>query len=380
VGPGRCNQTSGFFSSWGLAALALEVYAPRVAWRRDSRGGVTRWAGRLALLAPLALAALGPLGCRRKGSEELASGDAGAVGPAGLSSAQAARVLAKVGERTITLGDYAATLERMDPFDRLRYQSAERRKELLEEMIDAELLADDARAQKLDQRPETQQAVRQILRDAILADAKKGLPPPANFSQDEVRAYYEAHPNDFQDPERRRVSHILFKDKNAATRVLALAKGSSAQDWGTLVAKYSSDPKAKAAPVPPVELAGDLGLVGPPGEPRGDNPRVPSAVRAAVFQLNAVGDVFPEVVEDTDGFHLVRLVSKSDARKRTLQEADRSIRVALLQLKLSEREAALEADLRKRFPVVVDEQALANLVVATADAGASHARATERPR
>ena len=44
-----------------------------------------------------------------------------------LSPEQAAQVLAKVGTSTITLGDYVAALEHMDQFDRLRYQSPERR-------------------------------------------------------------------------------------------------------------------------------------------------------------------------------------------------------------------------------------------------------------
>ena len=44
----------------------------------------------------------------------------------GLSPEQAAQVLARVGTRIITLGDFAAALERMDPFERIRYQSDDR--------------------------------------------------------------------------------------------------------------------------------------------------------------------------------------------------------------------------------------------------------------
>src|SRR5580700_3751420 len=75
--------------------------------------------------------------------------DAGAP-IAGLPADQAVRTVARVGDRTITLGDFARTLERMDQFDRLRYQSKERRRELLEEMIDVELLAGEARRVGLD--------------------------------------------------------------------------------------------------------------------------------------------------------------------------------------------------------------------------------------
>src|SRR5215471_15161835 len=138
-------------------------------------------------LSPILAAALVG-GCNERALAK--KGDAGVV-PGGLTAEQAALVVAKVGERTITLGDYAATLERMDQFDRLRYQSPERRRELLEEIIDAELLAEDARQKKLDQTPETQQAVRQVLRDALLAEARHGLPAPADLPADEVRGYFE---------------------------------------------------------------------------------------------------------------------------------------------------------------------------------------------
>src|SRR5262249_16677528 len=62
----------------------------------------------------------------------------------GLTPELAAKVLARVGDREITLGEYAATLQRMDQFERLRYQSPERRKLLLDEMIKVELLAAEA--------------------------------------------------------------------------------------------------------------------------------------------------------------------------------------------------------------------------------------------
>ena len=269
-------------------------------------------------------------------------------------------MLAKVGERVITLGDYAATLERMDQFDRLRYQSPERRKELLDEIIDAELLAQDARKKKLDQDPETQQAVRQILRDAILADAKKGLPPPADIAETEVRAYYEAHREGFREPERRRVAHIVVKDKETAAKVLSLSKNGT--PWGELYRKYSLDAK-KGAP-DAAELAGDLGLVGAPGDARGDSPRVPAPVRAAVFEIDGVGRVLDRVVADGSTFHVVRLMGKSDAHERTLAEADRAIRVAIMQAKIDAREKDLEQELRRQFPVTVDEKALARVELA----------------
>jgi peptidyl-prolyl cis-trans isomerase C len=322
------------------------------------------------------VAAFCAVGCNERALDRTKRGDAG-VWPAGLTAEQAALVVAKVGDRAITLGDYAATLERMDQFDRLRYQSPERRRELLEEIIDVELLAQDARQKKLDQQPETQQAIRQVLRDALLVEARRGLPAPADLPQEEIRAYFEMHRDDFREPERRRVAHIVVKDKETAAKVLALAKKANPRDWGNLFQKYSLDAPKKGAVAPPIEMAGDLGIVGVPGDARGDNPRVPAAVRAAVFEIGAVGEVLGRAVQDEGGFHLVRLVGKTDAHERSLADADRSIRVALLQARIAERERALEAELRRQFPVTIDEQALAAVDVPRAPA--SHAGAAKSP-
>jgi len=308
------------------------------------------------------LLALG-VGCNERALDRAKPTDGGPAPAGRLTPEQASRVLAKVGDRTITLGDYAATLERMDQFDRLRYQSPERRKELLEEIIDAELLAQDARQKKLDQQPETQQAVRQILRDALLAEARHGLPAPADIPAEEVRAYFDAHRDDFREPERRRVAHIVVKDKDTATKVLALAKKANAREWGELFQKHSLDAPKKGTPAQPLELSGDLGIVGPPGDSRGDNPRVPPEVRAAVFELTSIGDVLGRPVQAEGGYHVVRMVGKTDAHERAISDADRSIRVALLQAKIAESEKKLEAELRRQFPVTVDEQALAKVDV-----------------
>ncbi len=226
-------------------------------------------------------------------------GDAAAASGA-LTPEQAGQVIARVGDRTITVGSYAAALEHMDSFDRLRYQSPERRKELLAEMIDVMLLADEARARGYDQDPMTQQEMREVLRDAMLKKAREGAPGPNEIAEDEVRAYYEAHKPDFSDPERRRVSAIVLASEPAARALLEAAEKASPAQWGELVRTKSIDPRAKAGV--PADLAGDLGFVAPPGDTRGDNPRVPAEVRAGVFEIAKPGDVLPRAVKAGDKF------------------------------------------------------------------------------
>lgn len=315
----------------------------------------------IAVLSPLLALGAAACSCDKRETQSDAA-DAGAAGPIGLTPEQAAKVLAKVGERTITLGEYAATLERMDQFERLRYQSPERRRTLLEEMINVELLAQEARRRGLDKHPATEERVRQTLRDELRRELSRSSPDPNQIPESEVRAYYDAHRDEFSDPERRRAAHIVVADAKRAEATLERARGASPAEWGKLVREVSLDKSAAQSSA--LELAGDLGIVSGPGQTRGANPKVPEPVRQALFRIEKLGEVFPEVVKAGERYHIVRLTGKTDARVRTLQEAERSIRMTLAQQRLRDREAQLEQELRQRFQVVVDDGALSRVNVA----------------
>jgi parvulin-like peptidyl-prolyl isomerase len=307
-----------------------------------------------------------PFGCTKASPSPGAAPSASASSAArtGLTPELAGRVLAKVGNHEITLGEYAATLERMDPFERLRYQSPDRRKQLLDELIDLELLAGEARRRGLDQKPETQERVRQMLRDELLAEVRASVPTPNDISEADARRYYDAHRDDFREPERRRVAHIALASESQAKAVLEKALVASPAEWGKLVETKSKDARGKTSSPP--ELAGDLGIVGPPGHPRGENPNVPEPLRAAVFEIEKLGGVLPRVVAAAGSFHVLRMTGKTDARDRTFADAQRSIRVALVQERIRSREAELELELKKKYPVTIDEAQLAKIPVPAA--------------
>jgi len=250
----------------------------------------------------------------------------------------------------------------MDAFDRLRYQSPERRKELLDEMITVDLLAKEAVAKGYDKDPLAQQELRAILRDAMLAEARKDALLPADVPESEVRAYFEAHRADYKDPERRRISLVVLKSEAEGREALAVAKkAKTAAEWGEIVRTKSIDPQARASV--PVDLAGDFGILSPPGDARGENARVPEEVRVAAFGIAAVGDVADKVVASGDKFYVVRLTQLLPPHERSYDEAERTLRVKLAQEKLRAKEDDLLAELRKSVKVEVDEAALATVKV-----------------
>lgn len=289
--------------------------------------------------------------------------------PLGLTPEQAARVVARVDEEKITLGDFAETLDRMDPFDRLRYQTAEKRRELLNEMVDLELLAIEAKRRGLDKTPEAEESIRQVLRDAVLSEVRNALPTPTEIPMEEVRAYYEAHKDEYVEPERRRVSAIVLDDEKKAKEVLEAAlKAPDATAWGKLFFEHSSTAaQDKRLNVPP-DLAGDLGIVGPPGDKKGANVKVPEPVRVAAFKLAKVGDVAGEVIAHENKFYVIRLAGQTAGHERTIAEAERQIRVELLKQKMKKLEDDFAEELRKKHKIEIDEAALAKVAAPGAPA------------
>ena len=313
----------------------------------------------------LALAvAMGVTGCG--GGENTGSSSASAP-PAGLTPEQASRVVARVGDKTITLGDYAAALERMDPFDRVRYQTTERRRELLKELVDLELLAAEAKRRGLDKKPVAQEALRQILRDALLDEVHKGLPTPTEIPVGEVREYYDANIDEFREPGRRRLTAIIVTDGAKAKEVLAaFVADPQPNTWGKLFFESSITAQEEKKRRVPLDLAGELGMVGPPGDAKGGHPKVPEPVRAAGYKIEKTGEVFPEPVEADGKFYIVRMTGRVPAHERTFAEAEPQIRQVLLKKRIKEMDQNLEAELRKKYKIEVDEAALGAVVVPSA--------------
>ncbi len=278
----------------------------------------------------------------------------------GLTKEQAAQVLARVGDKSITLGDFAAALDRMDRFERLRYQSQDRRKQLLDEIIAVELLADEAKRRGLDRDIETQMRLDQALRDEMLRQLKESLPSPESIPEPDVRAYFDAHKSEFDEPERRRISEIVVANREEARHVFELARKSTAGEWGQLVRSHSIGRQDSPQQLP-LELEGDLGVISAPGRSGGSEPQLPEALVRAGFSIQNVGGVSAEPIFVGSRYHILRLTSRTPARQRSFTEAERSIRVSLVQQRLESSRQQLLEDLKRRFPIRVNQSLLATI-------------------
>lgn len=274
------------------------------------------------LLALLLLSTLGSIALACSDGEE-GSGGGGADQPRvhGLTEEEAAQTLAKIGDHTITVGEFAEEIANKGPFLRTRYNSPERRRELLDQMVRFELLAQEAEARDFDDAPEVQRTRKQILIRRFLKQEYEDRIQPTDVTDDEVRAYYEAHPAEFHQPEQVRISHILFASEAEATRVLHQIQASptDVRLFRQLAEQYDTDPATR-------DRFGEVGFFSRPAERRDGEPEVPEEVATAAFSMETIGAVYPEVVHSSRGYEILKLTGRRAALDRGLEEASRPIR------------------------------------------------------
>jgi len=269
----------------------------------------------------------------------------------GLTEAQANEVLVTIGERTITVGEFADRLASQSPYLQARFESPERRREFLDNLVRFELLVYEAKRRGYADQPDIQRARRTAMTQQLIKKEIDAQLKLADITDEEIQAVYDANPNEYDRPAQVRASDILIKDRSQAEKVLADAQKSDINQFRKLARDKSEDEASK-------KDGGDLQFFAADAEGHPSK-----AVRDAAFTLKRVGDVFPNVVKTREGYHIVMLTGKRAALKRTYEQAKRAIRHKLAREK---KEAAMEAlleRLRKDIEVEVDYDALADVKV-----------------
>jgi peptidyl-prolyl cis-trans isomerase C len=288
--------------------------------------------------------------------------DASAVDPcADLSAQERDSVLARVGETSLTLCDFARRLAGQNPYLRARLNTAEARRSLVRAWVDGELLAAEARQRGLDREPSVRNAVLSQLARQVESEVRAGV-APAVVSEADVERYYREHIAEYETPEQVRFAHVVLSSQADADRVLAEARRVATDDaaWRALVRRETRDDVTR-------ETGGDVGFVSREG-----STQVPREVAEAAFRLREVGEVLAQVVSSPrgganhgPGFHVLRMVARRDALRRPLDDVRRAIRNRLFEERSDQAQTRAVRDLlerlRRESPVQVDESVLSQV-------------------
>ena len=259
--------------------------------------------------------------------------------PAAPSPSSSVGVLAQFDGRVLTLHEFDERLASQPPNIRAQYTATEARERLLEEMVRLELLLDEAKRRGFDQSPRVKVRVSELIVEEMMntlfgsegAEASK-------ITDEDVRAYYDAHSAEFRAPEERRASDIVLADRTKAEAILRqlAARPGDEAFFRQLARVESEDPRARAS-------GGDQGFF---SEASSIVPAAP--IREAVFRIPRVGEIGAKVVESEGHFHVLMLTGVRPALVRNLDDVRTLIRARLAQEKRRDAIARFTDDLRTR--------------------------------
>jgi peptidyl-prolyl cis-trans isomerase C len=149
-------------------------------------------------------------------------------------------VLVRIGRTPITRGDVQRRIASMPEQFRSNYSTPEGRQQLLDRLVEERVWLAEATKHGVADRPTVKQQIDQQKRDLLIRTYLNELMAknPA-VSDEDAKAFYDAHSSDYRVPASVNVRHIQTKTEAEAKRVKQWAK--AGQDWAALAKKSSTD-------------------------------------------------------------------------------------------------------------------------------------------
>jgi len=244
----------------------------------------------------------------------------------GASFSQEDAVVAKIGEKNITLSDFNKTLNFYDPEKLKAIEKNQQVKEqILLQMVQAMVVSRVAIQNGFDAKPDIKEHL-ELLKNGFLANEyiKREVLQKVAVSDNDLQAYYNANKDEFKTPEMVKARHILFlvdasatdeaKKKvyeKAAETVKKIKKG---EDFAKLATELTGDPGSQSK-------GGDIGFVA-----RG---KTVKPFEDALFALKT-GEV-SDVIETKFGYHIIKAEEKKGASEEPFDAVKEKIRQQITQ-------------------------------------------------
>jgi peptidyl-prolyl cis-trans isomerase C len=235
-------------------------------------------------------------------------------------------VVAKIGDRKITLSEFNKILNYyVTDKQKASDKTPQFKEAVLKHYLQAIAITQAAGKSGFDKKPEIIQSM-EINKSNYLASEylKKEVIGKITIPDNEIKTYYETHPDEFKTPEMVKASHILIKvdpSKSADEKNTARAKAEdllkkikAGEDFSKLASEKSDDTNSKLK-------GGDLGFL-----PKGKTVKQFDDV---AFSLKP-GEI-SGVVETQFGYHIIKVEEKKAASTEPYESVKEKISQKLLQ-------------------------------------------------
>ncbi len=275
-------------------------------------------------------------------------------------------VVAHVGDEVITADELKHRLDETSPFLRARYNTLERKKEFLENLIRNELLAQEAQRQGFDKSPAVKEQMKRAMIQELIKKQLDEKLTGADIADTDLKKFYDAHIDDFVKPERARVFHILLtardaKEKTEAhKKAVAMLKDIDAREKKGEANAFQATAIKESKDQLSAPMGGDLRFLS-----RDELAKAYSAELAnAAFEIKNPGDKAGPV-ETPAGVELLKLNVKTVALNRSFEESREAIRGRMARERRSKDYDEWMQKLRKSAQVTIDDAQLDKVTVET---------------
>lgn len=253
--------------------------------------------------------------------------------------------VARVNDRVITLDEFEQEMEQLPLYLKTLMIDEKGKKEFLQNLIERELLVQEATKKGFDKDEKVLAKVKQfrqgLIIDSLMEEHYAGRD---EVGDNEIEAYYQENKEKFLLGERVRVRHIMVKTYEEAKEIKKrLYQG---EDFIALATEKSIWPYTK-------QWGGDLGYI-----ERGTVED--KSFEQAAFALKKRGEL-SDIVKTKHGYHIIRLEDIEKPRQRTFSEVREEIRTILRNKKREEILTTHLQDLREEAQIIINEELLSSV-------------------
>lgn len=288
--------------------------------------------------------------------------------PSGTDAHLGEQVVAEIGDEKLTVSDFDRMLTEQielavksrpgqtpaeEQINRERYHQQladpQRRAESLGNLVITRVLAEEARKKNLHESAPFRERL-SAMADSVLAQTLlyQEVSQRATVTDDDVRRFYEANRDRYNQPAATFIAHVQCADEAAARQVLARVQaGASFEDLAKTESTDRSTRDKLGIIADPVLASGDVVPL------FGRNAALHDAIRDA-----DAGAVLPEPYQSPQGWHALKVVSHRTEQSRPLEEIVDAVKRDTLAARTQEVTAQYLAELEKRYEVKLYPQAL----------------------
>lgn len=304
-------------------------------------GRAIRLAGMTAVLALFA-ACEGGQPATQSATPNAAQKPAAEAQPAAAAaSADKSAVIATYNGKTFTMERFLEAAGRLNGRARKSLnESADRRKQFVENDILADLVFQEGVKRGIDKDPEVRKRLDELQRHLVVQRIMEEQ-QNATVTDEQVKAYYDAHPQEFS-TERVKASHILVDNEQLANDLYAKLQADPSQ-----FAKLATD---NSKDLSNAKRGGDLGFF-----TRG---RMVKEFDEAAFALKNDGEI-SKPVQTRFGWHIIQRNGYEPGTVQPFDQVKAQIKVKLVSDMRREKTTAFLDDLKKKSDLKINEEELA---------------------